>query len=124
MKGQKRKLDFLRIGKDWTLFLDRDGVINKKIEGDYVRTCSQFEFLPGVFESLQNLSKIFGKIIIVRNQRGIGRGLMTEEDLKYIHSKILGEFSKHKIQIHKIYYCPHDYEKEECNCRKPKIGTL
>jgi len=122
MKEQKRKLDSLQIGKDWTLFLDRDGVINKKIEGDYVRSWDQFEFLPGVFEALQNLSKIFGRIIIVTNQRGIGRGLMTEEDLQDIHSKMLKEFSKHNIQIHGIYYCPHDYKKEECNCRKPKIG--
>jgi len=122
MKEQKRKLDFLQIGKDWTLFLDRDGVINKKIEGDYVRSWDQFEFLPGVFEALQNLSKIFGRIIIVTNQRGIGRGFMTEKDLQDIHSKMLAEFSKYNIQIHAIYYCPHDYEKEECNCRKPKIG--
>ena len=122
MREQKRKLDSLRIGKDWTLFLDRDGVINKKIEGDYVRSWDQFEFLPGVFEALQNLSKIFGRIIIVTNQRGIGRGFMTEKDLQDIHSKMLAEFSKYNIQIHGIYYCPHDYEKEECNCRKPKIG--
>jgi len=122
MKGQKRRLEFLQISKDWTLFLDRDGVINKKIEGDYVRIWRQFEFLSRVFEALQNFNRIFGRIIIVTNQRGIGRGLMTEKDLQDIHSKMLEEFSKHNIQIHKIYYCPHDYEKEECNCRKPKMG--
>jgi len=114
-------LEFLRIGKDWTLFLDRDGVINKKRERDYVRNWSQFEFLPGVFEALKNFTKIFGKVIIVTNQRGIERRLMTEEDLQDIHSKMVEEFLKYNIPIHGIYYCPHDYEKEECNSRKPKI---
>jgi len=110
--------------KSWSLFLDRDGVINKKIEGDYVRTWSQFEFLPGVIEALKILRKIFGRIIIITNQRGIGRGLMTEEDLKLIHTKMCEVLGKNGIKIDKIYFCPHDYEKEECNCRKPKGGMV
>ena len=87
MRGQEKNLKDLRINKDWTLFLDRDGVINKKIENDYVRNWSQFEFIEGVIEALKILRNIFGKIIIVTNQRGIGRGLMTENDLHEIHKK-------------------------------------
>jgi len=105
-----------------TLFLDRDGVINKKIEGDYVRNWEQFEFLPNVIEALKILNTLFDRIIIVTNQRGIGRGLMTIKDLEDIHNNMMNIFVKNSIKIDKIYYCPHDYEKEICNCRKPKIG--
>jgi len=63
-----------------------------------------------------------GKIIIVTNQRGIGKGLMTEEDLKEVHERMIDEFKKNEIRIDGIYYCPHDYEKEGCNCRKPAPG--
>jgi D-glycero-D-manno-heptose 1,7-bisphosphate phosphatase len=122
MKGQKEILKSLKINKSWTLFLDRDGVINKKIEGDYVRSWSQFEFLPNVIEALKILRSIFGRIIIVTNQRGIGRGLMTHKDLEVIHKNMLSILQKEKITIDKIYYCPHDYEKEICFCRKPNIG--
>lgn len=105
-----------------TLFLDRDGVINKKIENDYVRNWEQFEFLPNVIEALKILNSLFDRIIIVTNQRGIGRKLMTEKDLEVIHKNMLSVLSKENIKIDKIYYCPHDYKKEICNCRKPKIG--
>ena len=105
-----------------TLFLDRDGVINKKIENDYVRNWGQFELLPNVIEALKILNNLFNRIIIVTNQRGIGRGLMSEKDLEEIHKNMLSIFEKEGIKIDKIYYCPHDYEKEACNCRKPKIG--
>ena len=122
MRKPKEILKNLNIDKTWTLFLDRDGVINKKIEGDYVRRWEQFEFLPNVIEALKILKNFFGKIIIVTNQRGIGRGLMTVEDLEVIHANMISIFEKHNIKIDKIYYCPHDYEKEVCNCRKPNIG--
>ena len=58
MRGQEKNLKDLRINKDWTLFLDRDGVINKKIENDYVRNWSQFEFIEGVIEALKILRNI------------------------------------------------------------------
>ena len=105
-----------------TLFLDRDGVVNKKIENDYVRNWEQFEFLPNVIEALKILNSLFDRIIIVTNQRGIGRGLMSEKDLEDIHKNMLSVLNKEGIKIDKVYYCPHDYKKETCNCRKPKIG--
>ncbi len=79
--------------------MDRDGVINKKIDGDYVRNWEQFEFLLNVIEALKILNKIFGRIIIVTNQRGIGIGLMTKEDLEYIHVKMLEVFEHNGIRI-------------------------
>jgi len=122
MKEQKKNLKDLCIDKKWTLFLDRDGVINKKIEGDYVRTWSQFEFIDGVIEGLKILRQVFGKIIIVTNQRGVGLGLMTEDELCKIHENMQKILLKNNIFIDKIYYCPHNYEKEICDCRKPNIG--
>src|SRR5690606_18035210 len=71
-----------RFGKDWTLFLDRDGVVNKEIVGSYITTTAEFEFCEGVPEAMQSLAEIFGTIVVVTNQRGVGRGLMTTETLR------------------------------------------
>jgi len=73
-------LKSLNIDKTWTLFLDRDGMINKKIENDYVRNVSQFKLIPSVIDGLKILRKIFGKII-----RGIGRGLMKKKRICLIY---------------------------------------
>lgn len=118
---EKKFLKNLNIDKDWTLFLDRDGVINHKIENDYVRKWSQFKFLPGVLKAIKGFSKIFGKIIIVTNQRGIRRRLMTEEDLWEIHENMLKKISRTGGKIDKIYYCPCDID-DNSRGRKPNIG--
>lgn len=117
----KKFLKDLNIDKSWTLFLDRDGVINYKIENDYVKNWSQFKFLPDALKAIRVLSKIFGKIIIVTNQKGIGKKLMTEEDLKKIHRCMLIEILKTGGKIDKIYYCPCNID-DNCRCRKPNIG--
>lgn len=90
----------------WTLFLDRDDVINKGKHGDYIRTPDEFEFLPGVVETLSNLRRKFGKIVIVTNQQGIGKGLMSTADLDSIHLKMQLELKTHGVTIDGIYYCP------------------
>jgi len=106
------------------VFLDRDGVINKKApEGDYIKNWSEFKFLPNVKEDIKKLNKADFLVIIITNQRGIAKGLMTEEDLKDIHTKMIEELKKSEAKIDGIYYCPHD-EKDNCNCRKPKIGMF
>lgn len=106
------------------VFLDRDGVINKKApEGDYIKNWSEFRFLPGVKEAIKRLNKAGFLVIISTNQRGIAKGLMTEEDLKEIHFKMIEELEKSGDIIDSIYYCPHD-EKDNCNCRKPNIGMF
>jgi len=111
----------LNINKSWTLFLDRDGVINKRLEGDYVKTLAEFEFLEGVPEALKILSGIFGKIIIVTNQQGIGKGLYTANDLHIIHSYLCDEVEKHEGRIDKVYFSPHLASANHPN-RKPGIG--
>jgi D-glycero-alpha-D-manno-heptose 1-phosphate guanylyltransferase len=109
------------IDKSWTLFLDRDGVINKKIENDYVRNPDQFEWLPGVKESLLKFSKLFGRIIIVSNQQGVGKGRMTKEDVELIHEQIIKTISSMDGQIDRIYYAP-QLKEENSPMRKPGIG--
>ena len=109
------------IDKSWTLFLDRDGVINRRLPGDYVKSWEEFEFLPGVKESLAKLSGIFGRIIIVTNQQGIGKGLMTEEGLKEIHQKMITEVEAAGGRIDAVYHCP-GLAKDNPPCRKPNPG--
>lgn len=72
----------LNINKETTLFLDRDGIINKLRPNDYVKSIDEFCFIDGVLECFVDLSKLFGKVIIVTNQQGIGKGIMTLEDLE------------------------------------------
>ncbi len=114
-------LSNLKIDRTWSLFLDRDGVINKRLIDDYVKNIAEFQFLPGVIEAVAGLSGIFGKIFIVTNQRGIAGGLMSIEDLGRVHGFMLGEIEKAGGRIDKIYFCPHDRD-ENCGCRKPDIG--
>ena len=105
-----------------TLFLDRDGVINEKIVG-YVKTYSEFKFIDGVLESLKSLSEHFEKIIIVTNQQGIGKKLMTSYDLDRVHNSMVNEINLSGGRIDKIYHCP-CLESENCDCRKPNSGML
>ncbi len=106
------------------IFLDRDGVINKKMpRGEYVRTVQEFEFLPGVIEAMKLLTDAGYEIYIISNQAGVGRGLMTEPDLFQIHKYMEGEFAKHGAKVSGIYYCLH-VASDGCFCRKPKPGML
>lgn len=103
-----------------TLFLDRDGVINRHRPNDYVKTWNEFEFLPGVLQSLGSLSKKFKHIIIVTNQRGVGKGIMTEQTLQKIHGRMVREIEKSGGRIDRIYYCT-DLNNDSYD-RKPNIG--
>jgi D-glycero-D-manno-heptose 1,7-bisphosphate phosphatase len=111
----------LNINKYWTLFLDRDGVINKRLIGDYIKTWEQFEFLPGALEAIRLFSEIFGRILVVSNQQGIGKKLMSEINLEEIHKKMTDEINAEGGRIDKIYYSPH-LEKEGSFLRKPNVG--
>ena len=97
----------LNIDKSWTLFLDRDGVINKKLENDYVKNWIDFEFLDGVFDALKICNSIFGHIVVVTNQQGIGKGLYRVDDLEIIHKNMLYEIAFYNGRIDKVYFSPH-----------------
>ena len=111
----------LNIDKSWTLFLDRDGVINKLRPNDYVKTYDEFEFNPGVKEAIPELNKKFGRIIIVTNQQGVGKGLYTIEDLEGIHLSMMLDIILAGGNIDRIYYSPH-LESDNHPTRKPNIG--
>ena len=105
------------------IFLDRDGVINKKMaEGDYVKRWDEFQFLPGVTDALKLLAQNDCEIFIITNQRGIALGRLSEDDLGNIHANMQFFLAAHGVKISDIYYCPHD--KDACECRKPKPGML
>lgn len=103
-----------------TVFLDRDGVINRQIVGDYVRKWEDFEFLPGVFDFFRRVAG--RRVLVVTNQRGVGRGLMSEDDLRDIHGRMVAGIEAHGGKVDGIYYCisadPDD------PCRKPGIGMF
>ncbi|OGI08063.1 MAG: hypothetical protein A2Y40_10670 [Candidatus Margulisbacteria bacterium GWF2_35_9] len=111
----------IKVNKEWSLLLDRDGVINIKLENDYVKNWSEFRPTIGIINVLQKLSNVFGRILVFTNQQGIGKGIMTENDLAVIHQNMLALFEEHHIKIDGIYYCPH-LESDDCVCRKPRAG--
>ncbi len=112
--------DLTLVDKSWSLFLDRDGVINKEILGRYVLDWTEFQFLDGVPEAITELGNIFGKVFIVSNQRGVGKGLMTEETLADIHKEMQNVISQKGGRVDKIYYCTD--VNNNSYCRKPNPG--
>lgn len=106
-----------------TLFLDRDGVINQKIEGKYVRNFSELQFVKGALSAISDLSNLFNRIIVVTNQQGIAKGIMSEVDLNLLHSQMIKRIEKAGGKIDKIYYCPHLAD-INCECRKPNPGMI
>jgi histidinol-phosphate phosphatase family protein len=111
----------LNINKSWSVFLDRDGVINKRLENDYVKTLDEFEFLEGVPEAVKILAELFGKVIVVTNQQGIGKGIYSENDLNIIHHYMSDEIEKHEGRFDKVYFSPH-LAADNHHWRKPGIG--
>lgn len=94
-----------QITKDWTLFLDRDGVINEEVIGDYIRTWQEFTFKPGSLEAIALLTPLFKRIIIITNQKGVGKGFMTLEALRHIHDHMQNEILTAGGNIDKVYFC-------------------
>jgi D-glycero-D-manno-heptose 1,7-bisphosphate phosphatase len=107
--------------RTWTLFLDRDGVLNRKIENGYVLNCSMLDVLPGTSTAVEILGGIFGAIVVVTNQRGVARGLMSHADLEAVHQCLKTELGTGSRHIKSILACTHDVN-DQCNCRKPKPG--
>jgi D-glycero-D-manno-heptose 1,7-bisphosphate phosphatase/D-glycero-alpha-D-manno-heptose 1-phosphate guanylyltransferase len=113
-------LDLSKIDKTWTLFLDRDGVINVEKKGEYVLSVDGFIFSEGAQEAIKILSGIFGLVIVATNQRSIAKQLMTLEDLHSIHAYMTEELRNQCGRIDKIYYCA-DMNDDSPN-RKPNPG--
>ena len=104
--------------KGRAIFLDRDGVINRRIPGDYVRDSSEFVFLDGVPEAICWLNQHFDRVFVATNQQGIGKGRMTIADLERVHNYMVSVLESRGARLDKIYYCP-DLAHQQPNCRKP-----
>jgi histidinol-phosphate phosphatase family protein len=104
-----------------TLFLDRDGVINRRLIDDYVKSVNEFVFEDGVLEAIAKLSKYFERIVVVTNQQGVGRKLMSEKTLHEIHNYMKSEVEKAGGRIDAVYFCP-DLSGSKSLYRKPNIG--
>ena len=98
-------LDLSMVDKRWTLFLDRDGVINKDKEGSYIFNTSEFIFTKGAPGIFKILNERFGLLVVVTNQRGVGKGLMSEKTLIAIHDNMKLDIEAAGGHIDGIYYC-------------------
>ena len=106
------------IDSSWTLFIDRDGVINDEKHDDYIHKWEEFRFYKGVKEAFEIFNKKFGVIVIITNQRGVAKGLTKIEDLHHIHKNMQQEIEEAGGRIDNIYVCT---EMESEN-RKPNPG--
>lgn len=106
------------ISEDWTLFLDRDGVINVRIIDGYVTKIDEFEFLPNVIEAFKIFKNKFRRIIVVTNQQGVGKGIMKIEDVEEVHAFMIQQLEDNDIKIDKVYFCP-QLKSVPDNYRKP-----
>ena len=104
-----------------TIFLDRDGVINKEI--NYLYKKENFEFIDGVFDACLFFQNLNYQIIIISNQSGIARGFFSEKDYHILSKWLIKQFKENGVSILDTYYCPHGPD-ASCNCRKPKPGML
>ena len=105
------------------VFLDRDGVINRRpLTKPYVTAPGELQLLPRVPQAIRVLNETGCPAIVVTNQRGISLGLYDEQDLDSIHQRMREELARERAQVDAIYYCPHDAN--SCTCRKPGIGMF
>lgn len=117
---QQEPLNLRSIGKDWTLFLDRDGVINHDKVGSYIFHPDEFRFYDGVPEAMQTLTEKFGRIIIATNQRGVGRGMMSLSDLRDVHRKMQDGIEACGGKLDAIFFA--DSIDDRNRMRKPNPG--
>lgn len=106
------------VNKDWTLFLDRDGVINKRIMGSYVTSVDEFEFNPLAIDAFSLFSSFFDRVLVVTNQQGVAKNIMTERNLSDVHSYMKERIELADGKLDKIYYSV-DLKTKENNSRKP-----
>lgn len=110
-----------RFSQEWTLFLDRDGVINERLPDEYVKSWDDFKFLPGALEALSVFGSHFRRIFIVTNQAGIEKGFYSHHELHQIHDQMMEYIQYHGGRIDEIYYCPYKPDLDPL-CRKPNPG--
>jgi D-glycero-D-manno-heptose 1,7-bisphosphate phosphatase len=104
-------------------FLDRDGVINvSPPPGDYIRTWDQFRLIPEAVEWIRLFQALDLLVIVVTNQRGVSRGLISQTELDLIHANMKGQLARLGAHVDDVFCCPH--EENTCDCRKPQPGLI
>lgn len=104
-------------------FVDRDGVINVDLMGDYVKSWEEFRFEEGAIEGLLLLQELGYTLIVISNQAGIGDGVFKEDALWDTHNRMIRFLEEKGIRIFNTYFCLHGKD-EGCSCRKPETGLL
>ena len=107
------------IDHSWSLFLDRDGVINERVFGGYITEVKDFNFIPGVLNAVALLSQEFNHTVVVTNQQGIGKGLMKESNLLEIHTYMCDQFEKNGGEISECFFAS-NLRGDNPDFRKPK----
>lgn len=118
-----RRIVAERAGREWSLFLDRDGVLNRQIVGDYVRSWQDFEWLPMAQEALTRLRGWAPHLVVVTNQQGISAGLMSAQEVTDIHNRLQEDLAAVEVSIDSFQVCPH-LASAGCGCRKPQTGLI
>lgn len=116
-----RAIDPTRVLEGYTIFLDRDGTLNE--DPGYLRSASELRLLPGVGASLARLKSAGARLVVVTNQSGVARGLLTLKDLEAIHARLEGLLEQCDAGLDAIYFCPH-HPDDGCRCRKPATGMI
>lgn len=115
-------------GDKAALFLDRDGTLIE--ETNFLVAAEQITVLPHSFEAVKRINESGLLAIVVTNQSGVARGLLSERQLARIHQRLRSQFSRNRSRLDSIYYCPHHPEEgagtytRQCECRKPQPGML
>jgi D-glycero-D-manno-heptose 1,7-bisphosphate phosphatase len=113
---------------DFAVFVDRDGTIN--VDVDFLTSPSQLQLIPRSAEAIKELNDLGIPVVVITNQSGIARGLISEDDLRNIHVALDEMLKQYGASVSAYYYCPHHPDGEvaqyakECDCRKPKPGML
>jgi len=109
--------------KSPALFIDRDGTIIKQIDGHYISSIEQIELIENIFPAILMLQNEGYLVIIVTNQAGINKGILSNELVDEINQHVIQLLKKQGIDVSAVYVCPHKPE-EQCKCRKPQPGLL
>lgn len=104
------------------VLLDRDGTLNVRIEGGYVTRPDELELLPGAAAGVGRLAALGCPVVVVTNQRGVARGLLSRTDLKAVHARLAQDLAAADGRVDAVAVCPHD--EGECSCRKPRDGLF
>jgi heptosyltransferase-2 len=119
--NETNKMSQTNVLEGFTVFLDRDGTLN--YDSGYLKSASELKLLPGVGPALARLKAAGARLVVVTNQSGVGRGILTLKDLEAIHARLEGLLEQDDAALDAIYFCPH-HPDDGCRCRKPARGMV